>query len=140
MSAQVRLPVNGCDRCYCGCKYWEGLRCVDCGGTAVDRTGQVQVFTKLLPSGKLKVTVELGDRSRSKITARSGYTWLVVTFYDGGPELELNIVKASSGLQTAENAYRRMAKFYGAATSHGGAVLLRWTARGYQVERSTWDS
>lgn len=23
---------NGVDRCYCGCKYWENDRCVDCGG------------------------------------------------------------------------------------------------------------
>lgn len=29
--------VNGLDRCYCGCKYWEHDRCVDCGSaTPVD--------------------------------------------------------------------------------------------------------
>lgn len=22
---------EGCDRCYCGCKYWERDRCIDCG-------------------------------------------------------------------------------------------------------------
>jgi len=22
---------EGCDRCFCGCKYWENDRCVDCG-------------------------------------------------------------------------------------------------------------
>lgn len=22
---------QGCDRCYCGCKYWEFDKCVDCG-------------------------------------------------------------------------------------------------------------
>lgn len=22
---------EGCDRCYCGCKYWENDRCIDCG-------------------------------------------------------------------------------------------------------------
>ena len=24
---------DGVDRCPCGCKYWEGDRCIDCGGT-----------------------------------------------------------------------------------------------------------
>ena len=24
---------EGVDRCYCGCKYWEHDRCIDCGGT-----------------------------------------------------------------------------------------------------------
>jgi hypothetical protein len=23
--------LEGVVRCYCGCKYWEDLRCVDCG-------------------------------------------------------------------------------------------------------------
>jgi hypothetical protein len=31
-----RVRVEGCDRCYCGCKYWENDRCVDCGGTEVN--------------------------------------------------------------------------------------------------------
>ena len=22
---------EGCDRCTCGCKYWEHDRCIDCG-------------------------------------------------------------------------------------------------------------
>lgn len=22
---------EGCDRCACGCKYWENDRCIDCG-------------------------------------------------------------------------------------------------------------
>jgi hypothetical protein len=26
---------SGCDRCPCGCKYWENDRCIDCGGTEV---------------------------------------------------------------------------------------------------------
>jgi hypothetical protein len=30
------VRVEGCDRCYCGCKYWENDRCVDCGGTEVN--------------------------------------------------------------------------------------------------------
>jgi hypothetical protein len=25
------LPREGCDRCGCGCKYWEDGRCIDCG-------------------------------------------------------------------------------------------------------------
>ncbi len=25
------LPQEGCDRCPCGCKYWNGKFCVDCG-------------------------------------------------------------------------------------------------------------
>lgn len=25
------LAEEGCDRCDCGCKYWEHDRCVDCG-------------------------------------------------------------------------------------------------------------
>jgi hypothetical protein len=24
---------EGCDRCYCGCKYWEHDTCIDCGTT-----------------------------------------------------------------------------------------------------------
>lgn len=27
---------HGVDRCYCGSKYWENDRCIDCGGTDVD--------------------------------------------------------------------------------------------------------
>ncbi len=23
--------IEGCDRCYCGCKYWEHDTCIDCG-------------------------------------------------------------------------------------------------------------
>lgn len=26
------LASEGCDRCVCGCKYWERDRCADCGG------------------------------------------------------------------------------------------------------------
>jgi len=26
-----RQAREGSDRCYCGCKYWEGDRCIDCG-------------------------------------------------------------------------------------------------------------
>lgn len=26
-----RLAREGCDRCACGCKYWESDRCVSCG-------------------------------------------------------------------------------------------------------------
>jgi hypothetical protein len=26
---------EGCDRCWCGCKYWENDTCVDCGGKEV---------------------------------------------------------------------------------------------------------
>jgi hypothetical protein len=25
------IAQEGCDRCFCGCKYWEHDRCVDCG-------------------------------------------------------------------------------------------------------------
>lgn len=25
------IAREGCDRCFCGCKYWENDRCVDCG-------------------------------------------------------------------------------------------------------------
>lgn len=27
------IAREGCDRCYCGCKYWEADRCIDCGTT-----------------------------------------------------------------------------------------------------------
>jgi len=30
-----RVRVEGVDRCWCGCKYWENDACVDCGGTEV---------------------------------------------------------------------------------------------------------
>ena len=26
-----QIALEGCDRCVCGCKYWEKDRCVDCG-------------------------------------------------------------------------------------------------------------
>ena len=26
-----RTAQEGCDRCDCGCKYWENDRCCDCG-------------------------------------------------------------------------------------------------------------
>jgi hypothetical protein len=26
-----RVAREGCDRCWCGCKYWENDRCIDCG-------------------------------------------------------------------------------------------------------------
>lgn len=26
-----RIAQEGCDRCWCGCKYWENDRCIDCG-------------------------------------------------------------------------------------------------------------
>lgn len=26
-----RTAREGCDRCYCGCKYWENDKCIDCG-------------------------------------------------------------------------------------------------------------
>ena len=25
------IAREGCDRCFCGCKYWEYDRCIDCG-------------------------------------------------------------------------------------------------------------
>jgi hypothetical protein len=28
-----RVRREGRDRCWCGCKYWEHDRCIDCGGT-----------------------------------------------------------------------------------------------------------
>lgn len=27
---------EGCDFCYCGCKYWENDRCIDCGTLVTD--------------------------------------------------------------------------------------------------------
>ena len=29
------MPENGVDRCECGCKYWNGDRCIDCGDVFV---------------------------------------------------------------------------------------------------------
>lgn len=26
-----KIAQEGCDRCYCGCKYWENDTCIDCG-------------------------------------------------------------------------------------------------------------
>ena len=26
-----KIAKEGCDRCYCGCKYWENDKCIDCG-------------------------------------------------------------------------------------------------------------
>ncbi len=31
-----RVAREGSDRCYCGCKYWECDRCVDCGMTIAE--------------------------------------------------------------------------------------------------------
>lgn len=30
------VAQEGCDRCYCGCKYWENDTCVDCGTKITD--------------------------------------------------------------------------------------------------------
>jgi len=30
-----KVREDGVDRCYCGCKYWENDRCIDCGGSEV---------------------------------------------------------------------------------------------------------
>lgn len=27
---------EGCDRCYCGCKYWQRDTCIDCGTTIAE--------------------------------------------------------------------------------------------------------
>jgi len=32
------IRLEGCDFCYCGCKYWENDRCIDCGGKEVNRS------------------------------------------------------------------------------------------------------
>lgn len=29
------IAQEGCDRCFCGCKYWENDKCIDCGTSAV---------------------------------------------------------------------------------------------------------
>ena len=31
-----RVAEQGCDRCSCGCKYWRGDRCLDCGTSVTD--------------------------------------------------------------------------------------------------------
>ena len=33
------IREDGVDRCYCGCKYWEDNRCIDCDGTDVEGDG-----------------------------------------------------------------------------------------------------
>lgn len=38
---------NGVDRCYCGCKYWENDRCIDCGERVTNsenRTEERELF------------------------------------------------------------------------------------------------
>jgi DNA-directed RNA polymerase subunit N (RpoN/RPB10) len=35
-----KIALEGCDRCYCGCKYWENDKCIDCG-THITDTHQV---------------------------------------------------------------------------------------------------
>lgn len=31
-----RIARDGVHRCWCGCKYWEDDRCIDCGGHVLD--------------------------------------------------------------------------------------------------------
>lgn len=31
MTTPVLMPREGCDRCWCGAKYWDGTTCVSCG-------------------------------------------------------------------------------------------------------------
>ena len=33
------IAQEGCDRCVCGCKYWEHDRCIDCGTHVNNRPG-----------------------------------------------------------------------------------------------------
>lgn len=36
VTAANAVAREGCDRCYCGCKYWEGDRCIDCHTHVMD--------------------------------------------------------------------------------------------------------
>ena len=31
LTVENKTAASGCDRCECGCKYWENDRCIDCG-------------------------------------------------------------------------------------------------------------
>lgn len=40
------MPGNGCDRCECGCKYWEGDTCIDCGAAYVPNIPEGMVHVR----------------------------------------------------------------------------------------------
>ena len=43
---------EGCDRCSCGCKYWENDRCIDCGTPISEVTRQCpECDHDLMPPG-----------------------------------------------------------------------------------------
>jgi hypothetical protein len=42
-----RAAQEGCDRCECGCKYWEGDRCIDCGTEVPDMALRIELQDEL---------------------------------------------------------------------------------------------
>jgi hypothetical protein len=38
--ARVTKSLEGVVRCYCGCKYWEASKCIDCGLSITSKVGR----------------------------------------------------------------------------------------------------
>ncbi len=66
--------IDGVDRCECGCKYWQGDRCVDCGDRA---TGVVfRKITRGLYGTGVHRTADNGCEVEIVIDKADGYWWI----------------------------------------------------------------
>jgi hypothetical protein len=48
------VRVDGLDRCYCGCKYWENDTCIDCGGTEPAPDDEWHIATERIVRGEVR--------------------------------------------------------------------------------------
>jgi hypothetical protein len=97
MTTTTLQPREGCDRCYCGAKYWENDRCVSCGERwhpiIIGITAEQGISHVCVPGGVLTVETavrglaeddyggDLRDDAR-RYDALTGSTTHVATFTD----------------------------------------------------------
>lgn len=61
---------EGCDRCYCGCKYWESDRCIDCGTAIADCLADPEWVRENRPRGMTTRRLDAVDL-RAAVAARA---------------------------------------------------------------------
>lgn len=50
-----RTAREGCDRCACGCKYWEEDRCTDCGAPVSQAETAAEADVMIAPGGRVRL-------------------------------------------------------------------------------------
>jgi len=93
--------LEGCDRCSCGCKYWEGDRCVDCGMPVVRVEAVVPGPFRVKPESIFRVEAA-GERVATLFRVGDG-RWEVCMEADGRSYRDRGPVEAV-GLAAAERA------------------------------------